>query len=337
MRKSIIYFVIIFLCILPNIVLAEESFIVKPLPSLMNKLDSKGKKTYKTFCNTMTIHHVNLNLLFMTDYFPRSQNPKNEWQAICESAKMDIKRGRTIITYVSKGSEARNEGVQWFNSLMSLFKKLENEGSRAFDEKLMIDRMIWDKSKSVRNNKVIKKCDQDDINYLDEKIGIAKSLLEANNKETWEKAYQAKNSGNTFENEFRKVQTFGQNFAYVIMQTKKKITKNAKDDEPDRYEGGEGHLDGWAIDHEYRYFSNFKNVRFSWQENIKIHHKKYEKLYETWYDELEYIFNDTIFRNTRHMKGWKWDNLGAKINKIYNDMLPSGTFYGDTQIIYDTR
>jgi len=287
---------------------------VTPLSSLMDKLDSNEKQAYQEFCDSMTSYHDQLNQLIESDTSDKS-DPENEWRNICSSARTDIKRARmSIINMV--GGKHHDEGVKWFRILMSIFAKMEGEGTKAFNVKMELDRLMAKKDRSLKRNRGIKKDYQEDIDYLDESVEYANSYISAGSKEDWKANFEAENSGKDFLGEFAADANYAYNLGEAAVKGGKIATENAKSDEPDKYKGGEKHLAVWEIENEVFYFANFKNTRSYWQSLIIVQHTEYDKLYEKWYDELEWIFQSTMFNGTDNMRDWKWNNLGTKFTLL---------------------
>lgn len=314
MRNSVKVFIIIVSFCLSGFAMGEDIFSVEPLPSLMNKLNVKEKKYYKEFCQSMTKHHSGLTQLFLSDT-TKKQDPENEWGTICAKASGEALLANGLFVFKYK------DDAKWFATLLNIFGKLGSDGLKAFNTKIEIDRLTKKKLKSIKYNRKIKKCDADDIDYLDKMVGFSKSLLRAENKNMWLREYKARNSGKDFIQEYLDASMYAINLGHAVMSAEKTATANAKSDEPDRYAGGEKDLESWVIEGEDIYFKNFKLSRNQWQIHMKTQHILYEKMYEAWYDDLQYIFNNTMFDHTDNMRGWKWYTLGVMMMTEYNKIL----------------
>jgi hypothetical protein len=284
----------------------------------MEKLDSNEKQAYQAFCDRMSSYQGQLNELFESNT-TKIDDPEGAWRGICGDARTEIKQARMkIINMV--GGKHHDEGVKWFRILMSIFAKLESSGTDAFKAKVDLDRLMAKKDKSLQRNRTIKKDYQEDIDYLDESMGFAESYLSTDDKEQWLSEFKDENSGKNFVREFADDASFAYNLGEAAVKGNQIASGNAKSDEPDRFQGGEKALEAWEIESEVFYFANFKNLRIYWQELIKEHHKEYEKLYEQWYNELDWIFQDSMLRGTENMSAWKWSNLGPKFMVLLDKM-----------------
>lgn len=289
MRNSVMVFVIIFLFTLPKFAMGGEVFSVKPLTSIAKQLNSKNRKVYRDFCRTMTKHYDKLDALFKVDTSTKS-DPENEWQMICTNVQTDI------IVAINSDIGLKNKGAgKWYATLQNLLVKLKSEGANTFNAKVKLDRLMAKKKKSLQELKTYKDIWEDNVIFFDKKITLAKKYREDRDK----------NSDSL--DELKRAEAFAYNDTIAFKEYGKEIIEARKKDNPSLLYGKEKDLSNWEIKGEE--FENFKNLLTGWQAVFVEHHKKYKKLYQAWNLDNSWVFDDTLFRNTNHMKGWTWQNF----------------------------
>lgn len=313
-------FIVLCLFSFPVFVNAEE-IKIEPLSSLMLKLDTgknetSEKKAYRDFCDTMSNRYGKLIELFESDTTIKEKDDlKNEWMTICREARADIKHARvSIIDMV--GGTYHEEGIKWFKLLMKLNVKLETEGLKAFLIKVDISKLIDIKEESLINNKNIKKENQKHIDKIDDLIESANLVLDADNKKMWLEAYKANVNSAGFINVLSDKVPFVYNLSEAAM---KKIIKDKDDtwkDEPENYREKVNSLDNWVIEEEEKYFPDLNNIRIFWKSFVRVHFTAYIELHEEWFEDLRWLRENTMLKNSDYMKNWKWHNMGRKYYNI---------------------
>lgn len=304
--------VVIFL--LTSFAIGQENLAVQPPPKLnlwfmMASPNAKDKKVYQEFSNAMPEHYSKLDQLFKSNT-GKNENLENEWQMICQAMRTDIQKARIIINNISKGSDARIEGAEWFRTLMSLVVKLESKGMKTFQAKIKLDQLIVEKNKSMKDQKFYKKRYKRNLAFFDERIAYAKEYKNSKNKSEWLQSFKMANGNLDFKNMIKQSRNFAYNDSVAIKEYEKAFSKAKKEDEALLFNEEEEHLSAWEIKEDN--FSNFKNLLSNWKTVYRERLSKAKKVYTHWFSVSSWVFDDTLFRNTQYMKGWTWQNFYQK-------------------------